>query len=35
MRAIADRIDYSPASLYGYFGGKDEIIAAVCDEAFE
>lgn len=35
MRAIADRIDYSPAGLYEYFGGKDEIIAAVCDEAFE
>lgn len=32
MRAIADRIDYSPAGLYEYFGGKEEIIAAVCDE---
>lgn len=35
MRAIADRIDYSPAGLYEYYGGKDEIIAAVCDGAFE
>jgi AcrR family transcriptional regulator len=35
MRAIAERIDYSPAGLYEYFGGKDEIIVAVCDEAFE
>jgi AcrR family transcriptional regulator len=32
MRAIADRIDYSPAGLYEYFGGKDEIIAAVCTQ---
>jgi len=35
MRAIAERIDYSPAGLYEYYGGKDEIIAAVCDEAFD
>lgn len=34
MRAIADRIDYSPAGLYEYYGGKDEIITAVCSEAF-
>ncbi len=32
MRAIAQRIDYSPASLYEYFGGKEEIIGAVCQE---
>lgn len=32
MRAIAQRIDYSPAGLYEYFGGKDEIIEAVCLE---
>lgn len=30
MRAIAERIDYSPAGLYEYFGSKDEIIGAVC-----
>jgi AcrR family transcriptional regulator len=30
MRAIADRIDYSAAGLYEYFGSKDEIITAVC-----
>jgi AcrR family transcriptional regulator len=30
MRGIADRIDYSAAGLYEYFGGKDEIITAVC-----
>jgi AcrR family transcriptional regulator len=32
MRALADRIDYSPAGLYEYFGSKEEIMAAVCDE---
>lgn len=32
MRAIAQRIDYSPAGLYEYFGGKEEIIGAVCEE---
>lgn len=35
MRAIAERIDYSLAGLYEYYGGKDEIIAVVCDEAFD
>jgi AcrR family transcriptional regulator len=29
MRAIADRIDYSPAGLYEYFGSKEEIVAQV------
>jgi AcrR family transcriptional regulator len=29
IRAIADRIDYSPAGLYEYFGSKEEIIAAL------
>jgi AcrR family transcriptional regulator len=32
IRAIADRIDYSPAGLYEYFGSKEEIIAALCWE---
>ncbi len=32
MRALADRIDYSAAGLYEYFGSKEEIIAAVCAE---
>lgn len=35
MRAIAERIDYSPAGLYEYFGSKEEIIAAVCTQNFE
>lgn len=32
MRAIAQRIDYSPAGLYEYFDNKDEIVAAVCEQ---
>ncbi len=32
MRTLADRIDYSPAGLYEYFGSKEEIVGAVCDE---
>lgn len=35
IRAIAERIDYSPAGLYEYFGSKEEIIAAVCTQNFE
>lgn len=32
MRALADRIDYSAAGLYEYFGSKDAIIAEVCEQ---
>lgn len=32
MRAIAEQIDYSPAGLYEYFGSKEEIIIAICQE---
>ena len=32
MRAIAQRIDYSPAGLYEYFDNKDQIVAAVCEQ---
>lgn len=32
MRAIAERIDYSPAGLYEYFGSKEEIISAICQQ---
>ncbi len=35
IRAIAERIDYSPAGLYEYFGSKEEIVAAVCAQNFE
>jgi AcrR family transcriptional regulator len=32
MRAIAKAIDYSPAGLYEYFGGKEEIICEVANQ---
>jgi len=32
MRAIAQRIDYSPAGLYEYFDSKEAIIAALCEQ---
>lgn len=32
MRALARRIDYSPAGLYEYFGSKEEIVTAVCEQ---
>lgn len=32
MRAIAREIDYSPAGLYEYFAGKEEIVQAVCHQ---
>jgi AcrR family transcriptional regulator len=35
MRALGERSDYSAAGLYEYFGGKDEIIAAVCDQGYD
>lgn len=31
LRAIARRIDYSPAGLYEYFGSKEEIVDALCE----
>lgn len=35
MRELADRIDYSPAGLYEYFAGKDEIVGAICEQGHE
>ncbi|MFK7805194.1 MAG: TetR/AcrR family transcriptional regulator, partial [Anaerolineae bacterium] len=35
LRAIAREIDYSPAGLYEYFDGKDDIIEAVCKEGHQ
>lgn len=35
MRAIAEQIDYSPAGLYEYFDGKEEIIQAVRQEGVQ
>lgn len=34
MRTLADKVDYSPAALYKYFANKDEIIAALRQEAW-
>lgn len=35
MRAIADRIEYSPATLYLYFRDKDELIGEVVRTGFQ
>jgi AcrR family transcriptional regulator len=35
MRRLADRIDYSPAAIYKYFGSKDELLAAIREQFFE
>ncbi|HTO98880.1 MAG TPA: TetR/AcrR family transcriptional regulator [Myxococcales bacterium] len=32
LRAVAERAGYSPASLYEYFAGKDDLIATVAQE---
>jgi AcrR family transcriptional regulator len=34
MRKIADKIEYSPASIYTYFKDKDEILDSLCEETF-
>src|ERR1051325_3817396 len=34
IRRIAERIEYSPATIYLYFKDKAELIAAICEEAF-
>jgi AcrR family transcriptional regulator len=34
MRKIADKIEYSPASIYTYFEHKDEILDCLCEETF-
>jgi AcrR family transcriptional regulator len=35
MRKIAERIDYSPAAIYGYFPSKDDIFFALAAEGFQ
>lgn len=35
IRKIADKIEYSPATIYLYFKDKDEIFHAIHDKAFE
>jgi AcrR family transcriptional regulator len=34
IRKIADRIEYSPAAIYGYFLSKDDIFFALAEEGF-
>jgi AcrR family transcriptional regulator len=34
MRKIAERIEYSPATIYLYFSDKNEILKTLCDETF-
>jgi AcrR family transcriptional regulator len=35
MRKIADRIEYSPTTIYLYFKNKAELLETICDETFE
>lgn len=34
IRKIAERVEYSPAALYGYFPSKDDIFFALAEEGF-
>jgi AcrR family transcriptional regulator len=34
IRKIAERIEYSPAAIYGYFQSKDDIFFALAEEGF-
>src|SRR3954447_9424850 len=34
IRKIAERIEYSPASIYSYFPSKDDIFFALAEEGF-
>lgn len=34
IRKIAERIEYSPAAIYSYFGSKDDIFYALAEEGF-
>ena len=34
IRKVAERIEYSPAALYGYFPSKDDIFFALAEEGF-
>src|SRR5438477_3317805 len=35
LRKIAERIEYSPAAVYGYFASKDDIFFALAEEGFQ
>ncbi len=34
MRKLADKIDYSPTTIYLYFKNKDDLLFAICEEFF-
>ena len=34
MRKIADKIEYSPATIYLYFKGKDDLLHQICEDTF-
>src|SRR4051812_5939275 len=34
IRKIAERIEYSPAAIYGYFPSKDDIFFSLAEEGF-
>jgi AcrR family transcriptional regulator len=34
IRKVAERIEYSPAAIYSYFAGKDDIFFALAEEGF-
>src|SRR5215831_6806003 len=34
MRKIAERIEYSPTTIYLYFNDKKELLESICDETF-
>jgi AcrR family transcriptional regulator len=34
IRKIAEKIEYSPAAIYGYFASKDDIFLALAEEGF-
>ena len=34
MRKIAEKIEYSPTTIYLYFHDKAEILATICEETF-
>ena len=34
IRKIAEKIEYSPAAIYGYFASKDDIFMALAEEGF-
>lgn len=34
MRRLAEKIDYSPAAIYKYFGSKDDLIAEIREQFF-